>query len=195
MILLVQKAFSTDSQRQAEYDLCLETNLQSSWFSHIHVIDGRPAFRQMFHIANEKFAGEVIVIANSDITFDESIRRLGKLARGTFVALTRWENKNQFYGRKDSQDAWVFRAPIAEVEADFTLGLPGCDNRIAYLLKEAGYKVINPSLEIKILHHHTSRVRSYRKEERVPGPYLYLNPSKIGLRVAQTYSRHARLAR
>src|SRR5204862_5215377 len=63
-------------------------------------------------------------------------------------------------GMATSQDVWAFEGPVKPVAfSDFALGKPGCDNRIAYELGQAGYEVLNPCLSIK----------TYRSEERRVG--------------------------
>jgi len=37
-----------------------------------------------------------------------------------------------FCGRGDSQDAWVFEAPLRDFPCDFPLGVPGCDKFLAF---------------------------------------------------------------
>jgi hypothetical protein len=43
------------------------------------------------------------------------------------------------------------------------MGLPGCDNRLAHLLSETGYRLSNPCRSIRTIHLHRSNVRSYGK--------------------------------
>ena len=53
--------------------------------------------------------------------------------------------------RSDSQDAWLFQAPLnrsVEALSDFFLGLPRCDNRLAAILEEAGHLPQNPAFAI-----------------------------------------------
>lgn len=54
--------------------------------------------------------------------------------------------------RTDSQDAWIFRSPIESPsliqESNFYLGLPRCDNRLAYLLLANNYTVKNVPWDI-----------------------------------------------
>jgi len=54
--------------------------------------------------------------------------------------------------RVDSQDAWIFKAPITNETiidlANFFLGIPRCDNRIAEIFHSSGYRVINPAYSI-----------------------------------------------
>ena len=44
-----------------------------------------------------------------------------------------------------SQDVWAFRPPLPKVGAQFLMGKPGCDNRIAYEFRKAGMRVNNPA--------------------------------------------------
>ena len=75
-----------------------------------------------------------------------------------------------------SQDAWIFRGSVRpegfddviavnssrqNVSIPFQLGIPGCDNKIAAMLREKGYNVINPSHTIKAIHLHKNSSRSY----------------------------------
>lgn len=47
--------------------------------------------------------------------------------------------------RADSQDAWVFRAPLANLpRIDVELGRAKCDNHVAALLEGAGYSLSSP---------------------------------------------------
>ena len=51
--------------------------------------------------------------------------------------------------RVDSQDAWIFSLPLPDSiieQSDFPLGVTRCDNRLAAIFTEQGYKVSNPSL-------------------------------------------------
>lgn len=99
--------------------------------------------------------------------------------------------------RADSQDAWVFEAPLSLPPGllpsfgdltpaalgspprstgsvmDFDVGLPRCDNRIAAVLVRAGLRVRNPSLDIVAAHvqasQHGQRPHSYGGPDAVPG--------------------------
>jgi hypothetical protein len=45
--------------------------------------------------------------------------------------------------RSDSQDAWLFTASISEEivrQTDFYFGLPRCDNRLAKIFMDSGYR-------------------------------------------------------
>jgi hypothetical protein len=55
--------------------------------------------------------------------------------------------------RADSQDAWIFRAPLPALQTfDTELGRPRCDNRLAFVLGSAGYDVVNPAFALRPRH-------------------------------------------
>eukprot|EP01038_Epipyxis_sp_PR26KG_P006209 gene6209-8553_t len=92
----------------------------------------------------------------------------------TVFALLRWKDRLVPYNntsnevpdnqiiltlRADSQDAWIFRPPLDSSfieQTDFALGLPRCDNHIAYLLSKFSYDVINPVFAIHAIELDTS---------------------------------------
>jgi hypothetical protein len=54
--------------------------------------------------------------------------------------------------RTDSQDSWVFQPPMSGYvvdHSDFLMGAPRCDNRLARLLHDAGYAVLNPAFALQ----------------------------------------------
>lgn len=142
------------------------------------VIGERLTFNRAFQYANDYDPdGESIwILANADIWFDETLSALADSVLYKVVfALTRHEIQKdgslammapEF--AHGSQDAWVFKTPLPVniMYASFFLGIPGCDNRIAYEFIKAGYKVINPSLVIVIHHLDLSRnLNIYNRDE------------------------------
>lgn len=118
----------------------------------------RPTYKQLFDYSVANYYDKVCCIANTDIVFNDTISILGNLP---------WENRVLALGRHElvlgqyetavnlhdvpySQDAWIFHTTFVKVpeDADFRLGIPGCDNRIALLLFLAGNKVYNPCKDI-----------------------------------------------
>lgn len=206
--------------RQAEIDLCLEKNLQDPRFEAVVTVQDqvydtqpgkgnpklkvvnlkkRPRFLDFFELINSMCGpGDLALIANSDIYFDETLSALYNLnLNGRALALTRWDPDESgvlvHYGEKTSQDVWVFPVPLAKrltqkgprkhsrTPGDFFLGIPGCDNRIAFEIRNAGYKVSNPSHSIRAIHAHEVPLRTYLhlkakrgKRVSVRGPYLFL---------------------
>ncbi|CAM9357232.1 unnamed protein product [Discosporangium mesarthrocarpum] len=136
----------------------------------VGTLDRRMTFQDAFSYANQELNGEVVILANADIFFDKSLARLGDpetlRMESKLFALAKWETwSNRTFLRHtgapsllpriDSQDAWVFRAPVPEsvVEGSaFPLGQPRCDGRIARLFVQAGFEVSNPSLSL-VAHH------------------------------------------
>jgi hypothetical protein len=169
-------------------------------FSHQHP-SGRPTFRQFLReVWRRSDIDDVNVIVNNDIVFDDTLRLAeAQIQKDELFALTRWdfvsESEPQFYGRPDSQDAWIFRGSPRTVEhVDFPQGYPGCDSRFAYEAYQAGYEVSNPSLTIKALHEHRSNFRrepanNGKSPLRIPKPYLLLKPTELSERIQ---SRHLR---
>lgn len=113
-----------------------------------------------------------------------------------FICLQRYElNSNQsiipferaYRGAPTgcAQDSWIFysnECPLPIIETNINLGIPGCDNRIAYIVaKLQRYYTFNPPSKIISYHNHRSQMREYKKGnklivKKIPGPYLFLPP-------------------
>jgi hypothetical protein len=140
-----------------------------------------------------------IVISNSDIFFDNTLKNLHKSSlsiKKSLYALLRFEFNNSdqnllfedkkkqsklFGPRSDSQDTWIFHTnfiPIKHeiIKCNFELGSPGCDNSIAYLFNSFGYQIYNEPFIIKTYHYHTTNIRNYTKENTIPPPYMLVKP-------------------
>jgi hypothetical protein len=173
--------------RQAEIEVCLKKNLSNPSFNVVlFESQGRVKYKEFFNFINQYTAEDDInIISNLDIYYDESIELCRQMGKKDFYALSRWDiKKNRIvahYARAESQDTWVFRGRT-NIKGDFYLGLRGCDNRLAYEAKTAGYDVHNPSHTIKIYHFHSSRIRNYsirNKNDVVPGPYVIVPPTSL----------------
>jgi hypothetical protein len=189
MILVQQRYQSPNAERQAELDRCREINDGLKAFAEIVLVDGaakRWTFADFFRLVAERHPGEICVLANSDIAFDDSIALAAPLAnQGMLVALSRWDDaaSPSMEGRiagegwhffSHSQDVWVFRAGgLPPFSADFQLGIPQCESRLAYEAAAAGLIVVNPALSIRCSHHHGSAVRSWRRKDGYRGPLLF----------------------
>jgi hypothetical protein len=138
-----------------------------------------------------------IVFCNSDIFFDKTINNLRKscLSKSKSIyTLLRFEYNNQHKldkcklfkhprtnkPRPDSQDVWIYHTSQLEITSDlirnanFMLGMPGCDNKITYVLAQLGYKCINEPYNIKTYHYHSTQIRNYGRKDVIPPPYLYV---------------------
>jgi hypothetical protein len=202
-ILITPYYKTQSSERNIELDYVLKKNIESNIFDRIilfcdpncippyqdkriEIISAttRPTYLDFFNKGND-YPESMIIISNSDIFFDESINISEKYIKKKkrVLALTRYEYfkvrdifKDKMIMGCDSQDSWVYLSPINmnEMSIDFGLGIPGCDNRIAYELAK-NYNVVNPSYSIKTYHYHESNYRNYIPENRLPGEYLQVH--------------------
>ena len=158
----------------------------------------RLTFNNYFYEISKMFKGNdnINIISNSDIIIPKKTliqTPLYLVTDKTCLSLSRWditnkedyENNSVLYNHCDSQDTWIFRGSIPQIEgADFTLGKAGCDNVIAHLLEQAGYHVINPSKTLKTYHFHLSGIRNYTDaagnviEKVLPPPYKLIQPTE-----------------
>lgn len=156
----------------------------------IKYTDKRPTYNHFIQWANENHAtqNDLSIIANSDIYFGSDLLLLAQyLKQNQCAALSRWDIKHGdrklLLDRNDSQDSWVFRGSIRNVQGNFQVGIPRCDNRFLYELKQAGYEVINPSLSIRSYHLHDGIREEYANNDNlnnfVPPPYAYIWPHNL----------------
>lgn len=154
----------------------------------------RPTYREWFSITR-KYSDQKTIscIANTDILFEYSdVQKIKSYRFGinTCFAISRWDIVNEndlstskIFARSDSQDTWITKGSFVDVQqANFPLGIAGCDNKIAHLLEVSGYKLINPCKSIKTHHFHKSNVRNYivnSNVERIPPPYAKVEPCNI----------------
>lgn len=174
-VLITQYFGSEDAARTDAQIQVLRKNLQDERISEISMVNEveydfsvlngsskikqyiagrRLTFQDAFRVANSYYAGRNVIVANSDIVFDDSLYRIaGCDLSNRILALTKWsygsDGSISLNLRLDSQDAWVFKSPmgLSVVEkSNFPMGAPKCDNRLARLFYEASYKVLNPAL-------------------------------------------------
>jgi hypothetical protein len=143
-------------------------------------VSKRPTFRQFFDWANEiTKPDDLSVICNSDIFFDTIglIQLMDWMCKDDAIALTRWELSPDGMARFNNdgccQDTWAFCGPIKPIDCDFPMGYRGCDNKLAYEIRKAGYTLLNPSKMVRSYHYHLSGVRDWNwtNELFVDGPY------------------------
>ncbi len=171
--------------RKREIDFCLQKNLANPYvMTIVFETKFKPEYQFFFNKINEITGSDDInIICNSDIFLDETITLTSKMTHNDVWALARWdyysENNIVFANRPDSQDVWIMKGKVRPVVGDFTLGIRGCDNRIAHEFRQAGYNITNPSLSVKTYHVHNSGVRNYTFKDVVPPPYLTLSPETL----------------
>lgn len=169
--------------RQKEIEYCLCKNLSNPMLN-VVVLNSQNRLSYSFYFRKINLLGghdDINIIANSDIYFESDIKIVEKMTANQCFALSRWDidqNGNaQHYDHSDSQDAWIFRGKIKQgLNGEFNLGVPGCDNRIAYEINRAGYLISNPSKTVKSYHVHQSDIRNYGGN-KVPPPYMNVHCS------------------
>jgi hypothetical protein len=180
MIRIFQNKYTDPNpNRDAELRQCLEINEENA---NVVSFTDRLTYKQIFELVNTIVSDEdVSIVCNSDIYFLPQDLKLieDNLKKNEVYALARWDFDTLF-DRPDAQDTWCFRGKIRIPEfSDFTMGIRGCDNRIAHELKEVGYEVKNPAKTIRSYHLHTSNVRRYMTGPIVPPPYLTIHPHTL----------------
>ena len=126
---------------------------------------GKPTFNQLFAIANELYAGDLILIANSDIHYDDSLALIEDIEfEKTLISLSRYNKSKEGdwtlitldsgLPNYFSFDTWIFKSPfLTELNLEFELGSMFCDSFLArQLFSNSDYKVYNPCYSIKSFH-------------------------------------------
>ncbi len=180
-------------ERQRELDLCLTQNLACEDLAHVYLLvdDGhrppvqhahltvldiarRPTYADWLRLTREHGLRGISLLANSDIHFDASLPVVRQtLARPrAFLALSRYEltrGELVAHPRPEwSQDVWGLHTdsdwPDSLAKAlDVPLGVPRCDNKIAYLFAIHGWTLHNPQPLLRSVHVHESQQRHYDK--------------------------------
>lgn len=179
IVLFINQYESPNKRRNEELKTVLFQNQSNPLISKIVNVEGRK-YSDFFRAMSD-YPDTINIIANSDIFFDDTLAQCKKISGYQAYALTRWEYANgkaQFLNRQDSQDVWIIRGVPKGVYGELSLGVPGCDNRIAYELKQK-YIVSNPSLTIRSYHLHLSKFFTYKPTDKIPEPYLFLPPCKV----------------
>jgi len=195
-------------ERQAELDECLHRNIACALIEKVVLLvdDGheppfgsdkvevvslaqRPRYQDWIADVRRRTEPGLAILANSDIYFDDSVALLNEIFQrdNTFMALTRFDcvgeslipHSNPHW----SQDAWALRVPTDIDPAlynslDVPLGVPRCDNKVAYVFAVHGWTLVNPFPQVRACHLHESGQRSYSKlsDATVMGAVAYVHP-------------------
>lgn len=157
-------------------------------------IGKRLTFEDVFVYIRKNQIHGYIAFMNSDIYFAQDalqrIRTSDMHNQKEMCALLRYDSLKSgasiFGPRFDSQDVWIihsnFTVPeICEKVFRFPFGKPGCDNKIVYLMKILGYKVVNDPKAVKTFHVHAEIARSYGKADILPPPWGVVIPNAFPL--------------
>ncbi len=156
-------------------------------------IAARPTYLDWVELTQKKCQNKISILANSDIYFDESITRFREIFaanKQAFVALSRYEkegyNQKMHKNPHWSQDVWAVSGEYNFTESfknylRIPLGVPRCDNKIAYLFAIHGFQVYNPCNHIKTVHVQESQLRDYDKysDTTVLGGTAWVYPSIV----------------
>lgn len=141
----------------------------------IPVID-RPTYKDWTELTEAYCPDHISILANADIYFDSTILRLVDLFRHdptAFVALSRYElvgdNATLHSNPHWSQDTWAYYPakasnPDRDQRLNFPLGVPRCDNKVAYVFGVYGHEIYNPCKDVRSIHVHETGLRNYDKK-------------------------------
>ena len=209
MINLITSFYkSGNNERDIEIETCLKKNYNNKFIDNIYLLNDmiypldfldkenitkiiqikvddknkdRLYYNYIVNFINENISNDINIIANSDIYYDETINILKNTNMDNkFFALSRYDN-NILYNSFYSQDSWIFQGKlnINLNDINFRIGTPGCDNRIAAIIRMAGYNITNPSKSIRSHHLHNTNFRTYTEIDKIYGDYLYLMPCEL----------------
>ena len=143
-------------------------------------VDRWLTYADAFAYANSNLSGQVVCICNLDIFLDSATDwdQAAATARNDIVlCLSRieWAPDGAIFKDPDlerlafanSQDAWIFAAPIDVPRCDFEIGTLGCDNAIAERLKATGRIPIIAGSRFRIFHYDRARGKSFANQQRV----------------------------
>lgn len=189
-MILLTAFFPTTPEREAELLHCIEHNLAQPFFSGVVLLcEGgvtpkiahpklycvtvleRPVYGDFFERANIYHPGQICVVSNTDVMYDDSLVLFETLPperwHNQLFAITR-TNENGQLQNTGSQDTWVFKAPLQVFDGwGLILGIIGCDSFLAQKAIEAGIQVENPAISVHCLHRH--RVGIHNDMLTVPG--------------------------
>lgn len=201
-ILTFQCFECLDAHRHDELRRCIEHNLSLPFDKVIIYNDstapaffddrtenlcgaGRQTFRDYLRIVEDpRYRGDLVVLTNTDIMLDRELLRAREHIRPSdLLCFSRYEADGAFPAAPwCTQDVWMMLAqPVPAsvlLQSTLPLGLPGCETRFAELLFNAGYSVMNPSLDTRNVHVHTRQTPA-KDENRIYGAHLLTPPCRL----------------
>jgi len=142
--------------------------------------------KTFYEFANQNLAGQLVIMANADIYFDESLEKLKYVDFSVHnVALTRYNyyKGSRWVPDQYCHDTWVFKAPIRFKDTDYRFNCFGTEHLLVHDWLQNGYKVINPCLSIFTHHVHKndcrdpSVVKGFNQYPVHPLPFMTLAES------------------
>jgi hypothetical protein len=171
-----------------EMDMILQVNIKH-----------RLKYNSVFTQVNLLKLNGYIVFCNADIFFDKSILNVYRSRLSTkniIYTLLRFNFntddetdkaklfcfKNDNKPRHDSQDSWIYHTSQLNVtnnllkDSNFQLGMPGCDNKITFVMSHNNMKCVNEPYNIRTYHYHKTEIRNYSRKDLIYPPYIFVMP-------------------
>lgn len=181
-IILLNEQIYSDKQLGINSDKITQIN-----------INKRLTYMDVFDYASTNHPDSYIILANSDIFFDNSIEILKKTNlhnNKKMFTLLRFEyngennlNKCTYkVPRPDSQDTWIWHTNKVNFNQkqlklwDFHMGIGGCDNHFVALANLFGFECYNEPYLIRNYHNHKSQIRTWGNSEKITQPYSGIYP-------------------
>lgn len=209
LILFTPYFRAKTAERQLELDFCLQKNLACKEIDKVILliddkhqppftderleiinIEARPSYQLWARLSHEYAKDAISILANTDIYFDTSVSELRHIfyEPNRFLALSRYDKKGitctPHPNPKWSQDCWAYDVKDSIQgglldSLDIPMGVPRCDNKVAYLFAIHGWRVCNPFAQVRITHVHETNQRNYNKKTdlTVIGAVAYVYPT------------------
>jgi hypothetical protein len=205
--LYIQYFKHKKDDRRKELDYCTKHNIKNPAIDKVYILleneedkqdwminpkvvvtnfGKRMTFRNFVEYSNSVDSNDVHIVTNLDMFFDNDLIKLKENnIDNHLVTLTRWNidvttKKANFFNVNCSQDTWIWKGVVdlSKFDLDYFFGTPGIDNAVCGEFHETGYKVINPSLDLKSYHLHQDTTRGYTDDDVVRKRLYLLYPTK-----------------
>lgn len=169
-----------------EFHQCFQENIRNKYIKKIYVLyedfrghapwflldekivivplDHYPIHKDFYDFINKKLPNELVILANTDIFFDESLKSLRHINFDNHIAILTRYNVEKYTGKwkrhPNSHDAWIFKSPVKYKNGNYKINLFCNENIMLNEWIKCGYTVTNPSLTVKAWHVHLSDHRN-----------------------------------
>lgn len=135
-----------------------------------------------------------VILANADIYMTETLSCLWEVNMADkMFSLLRWDEQSDdttepklFGPTARSQDSWIVRTDSVHCRKwnmttlNYSIGVPGCDNKFSMDMFRNRFTVSNPCYTIKTVHVHRDLGRSYTEKDILyADSYLYIEPTVL----------------
>jgi len=210
VVLVTSFYIGSNNERNREIETCLIKNSQNRCIKKIHLLNdqvydlsfldsqdkivqvvvndenkSRLGFDYAISYTNNVLSGEICMIANSDLYYNDTLIFLNKYDfTNKVLAISRHEHSTQKLMDTPfrSQDTWVYISPVSvDISAcNFKFGTPSCDHIISDIFSRKN-NIINPCITIQGYHCHASNYRTYTDRDIVHGLCRFVQPVFLDL--------------